>query len=136
MKRKYSTALDMTIAALALFKQGNGVEAASYMQRAVEAADFDETLEELDDMNEDAMDEEEASMTTTASVAFAAAAKRLKVKADANDVAPVSTENLGDGDLPGDAGNYGTDNTPELRGEKAVEARLARAERNAKRLGR
>lgn len=123
---KYNKALDLILAATLKFKKGDGAEAASFLQKAVASDDFDEAVDTLDGMGEDNMDEE-ASVTA----AFANATKRL-VKADANDVAPVSTENLGDGDLP--ASPEGANDTPELRGEKAVEARLARASRNQARL--
>lgn len=129
--RKYNKALDLILASAAAFKQGKGAEAAAFMEKAAEDEDFGDAIDTMNDLNEDAMDEEEASVTTAA---FTSAAKRLKVKADNMDVSPVSNENMGEGDLPSNAGSNGTDNTPELRGEKAVEARLARADRNTKRL--
>lgn len=59
-KKGYSIALDCLITAAAEFKRGNVNKAAKFLSLATDQEDFDDTIESLDDQNQQAMDEQQA----------------------------------------------------------------------------
>jgi hypothetical protein len=131
---RYNKALDLILAGALAMRAGEHAKAADFMVKAADEDDFDDATDMMDSTNQEAIDEEDASVKPTAVAAFARAAARLKVKADANDVAPVSTEPLGDGDLPANA--QSTESPERQDGEAAVQARLQRATANRRTLAR
>ena len=113
--KKHSKALDLIIMSALKLQQGKPVEAAKFLVQASEAEDFDATLEDLNDQNDEALEAEgeDLDMVDELSKAMASAKKPTKKVAKAKKVVKA-----GEGEPDGDEGEPDGDEEVESEGEE------------------
>lgn len=119
MAKKYNQAVDLILAAALAFRAGKVEKAATYMQLAADDESFEEGVDAINEVNDDAGEPDGDEVVSR----FVRGARK----------AQAADEDLGDGDLPGGEGPAGDQPAapPAMRdGENVVAARLRRQAHN------